>query len=183
MMRIIAGQFKGRTLEVPPSVTRPTSSRVREAIFSSIQHTLAGFDDLAVLDLFAGSGALGIEALSRGADHVVFIENDRTACEVISNNLVKCGTRAIVTCSDALIVVGQNNPHGPFDVVFADPPYSLDDEAVTMLLHHLMEGKWMAADGLLVVERGTKSEFAWPVEFEEITKRTYGDTAIWYGQL
>ncbi len=182
-MRVIAGRFKGRTLEVPPTVTRPTSSRVREAIFSSVNHMLSGFDDLTVLDVFAGSGALGIEALSRGAARAVFIESDRNACDVIANNLVKCGTRATVTCADALTVIGQPNPYEPFDVVFADPPYAFDDNSVMHFLNDLIEGSWLAADGLVVLERGSKSEVVWPIEFEELTNRTYGDTAIWYGQL
>ena len=183
-MRIFAGSAKGKPLAVPPSVTRPTSSRVREAVFSSLEHALVGFDDLMVLDLFAGSGALGIESLSRGAASAVLIDNDSSAIKVITANLATCGlTGARVIRADVLATTAMANPHGVFDVVFADPPYAMTAADVDTLLTQLAHNGWLADGSMVVVERGAKAALAWPDGYEDVVKRTYGDTAIWYGRF
>jgi 16S rRNA (guanine966-N2)-methyltransferase len=181
MTRIIAGDFRGRALRVPPTVTRPTSSRVREAVFSSVQHAMAGFSGLAVLDLFAGSGALGIEALSRGADHAVFVESDAGALATIRTNLTACETRAgTLVRADALAHTATPAPE-PFDVVFADPPYKLSDAECDRLLTQLVAGGWLADGAMVVLERGKGAKVSWPAEITDTANRAYGDTVIWYG--
>lgn len=184
MTRVIAGTYRGRALKVPASVTRPTSSRVREAVLSSVQHAVAGFTDLAVLDLFAGSGALGIEALSRGADHAVFVDNDGNAVATVRGNLSALDARnATVVRSDVAQLVATPCPYGAFDVVFADPPYATDDDTAATMLSALADNGWLARDALVVLERSAKSQVAWPASFTGVSKRTYGDTAVWYGRF
>ena len=183
MTRIIAGDFRGRSLKIPPTVTRPTSSRVREAVFSSVQHAMAGFTGLAVLDLFAGSGALGIEALSRGADHTVFIESDAGALATIRDNLAACGTRAgTVLRADVLAHVAQPAPE-PFDVVFADPPYKLSDADCERMLGHLATNGWLADGAIVMLERGKGGNIIWPATLPESGNKAYGDTVVWYGRF
>lgn len=182
-MRVIAGALKGRELTVPATVTRPTSSRVREAVFSSLEHTLAGFDDLAVLDLFAGSGALAIESLSRGAASAVLVESDSAAVRTIQANLRSCGVEAQVVRADVLAVVAALSAHGAFDVVFADPPYATASVDVERVLSGLATGGWLADGAVVVVERSAKADIAFPDGFEDVVKRVYGDTAVWYGRF
>jgi len=181
MTRIISGEFKGRAIKVPPSVTRPTSSRVREAVFSSLQHTLGSFAGLAVLDLFDGSGALGFEALSRGASWAVFLESDRGAATCIERNAQAFGeTRFSVQKADVL-EASKSVAAGPAaDLVFIDPPYALADEQVTSLLINLANNRWLAAQAVVVLERAGKTEVIWPQSFEPLANKTYGDTSIWY---
>jgi 16S rRNA (guanine966-N2)-methyltransferase len=176
--RIVAGRVGGRRITVPPSGTRPTSERVREAIFSSVaaRTALAG---ARVLDLYAGSGALGIEALSRGAAHALFVERDRRAAAVLRRNLADLGlTGAEVRRSSVESVVGQPAEDG-YDLVLADPPYGLDVDGVLSALRH---NGWLAKEALLVVERGVRSgEPGWPTGIEQIATRRYGDTLVCYG--
>ena len=185
MTRVIAGRYKGRALTVPASVTRPTSSRVREAVLSAVDHAVGGFDDLAVLDLFAGSGALGIEALSRGADHAVLVDNDSAAVSVIRANLATLGIgNGTAVRGDVIALTQSPNPYGgPFDVVFADPPYALGDDDAGALLARLAAGGWLALGALVVLERSAKSQPQWPADYSGVKKRTYGDTAVWYGRF
>src|SRR5437870_13695463 len=120
-MRIIAGAWRGRVIEAPPGqATRPTADRVRETLFSMLVSRLGTFEDLRVADLFAGSGALGFEALSRGAAHATFVENDRGAAEAIRRNAQKLGASIQLLTRSALALPQSE----PFDLVFADPPYS-----------------------------------------------------------
>lgn len=183
MTRIISGKYKGRNLTVPTSVTRPTSSRVREAIFSSLQHSVGSFDGLLVLDLFAGSGALGIEALSRGAARTFFVEKDRSATACIEENLRTLGEKNfLVQKADVLELVGSGSSSSPADLVFIDPPYVLSDAQVASILAALATNRWLANDALLVVERSSKSVLDWPEGFEALANKTYGDTTIWYGE-
>jgi 16S rRNA (guanine966-N2)-methyltransferase len=182
MTRIISGDFKGRSIKVPPSVTRPTSSRVREAVFSSLQHTLGSFDGLQVLDLFAGSGALGFEALSRGAIAAVFVESDRSAVTCIEQNAKGLGeNRFLVQKADVIEFVKSVASHAAADLIFIDPPYALTDEQITALLGDIAKNSWIAINAVVVVERGGKSEVSWPESFEPLANKTYGDTSIWYG--
>ena len=183
MTRIIGGNFRGRNLKVPDSVTRPTSSRVREAVFSSVEHAVSGLSDLRVLDLFAGSGALGIEAISRGAAEVVLIEKDLRAVDVLHTNIAELKVEnARVVIADVLQEVKQNSTRGKFDVVFVDAPYATADDEITEVILGLAANNWLDEYAVLVVERGSKSLVTWPKSYEELRKKVYGDTAIWYGQ-
>ena len=148
-MRIIAGQFRGRPLQVPQgSETRPTADRVREALFSMLASRLGSFEDLRVADLYAGSGALGLEALSRGAAHATFVENDPKAQSAIKANADKLGViaRARVVGGSALALPRSD----PFDLVFADPPYS--PGSGTAVVKAVTSADWLAPAGWLSVE-------------------------------
>jgi len=183
MTRIIGGDLRGRKLKVPEVQTRPTSSRVREAIFSSVEHAVSGLSDLRVLDLFAGSGALGIESISRGAAEAVLIEKDLRAADTLHSNIESLGLKtARVVITDAIEETSKSSSRGKFDVVFIDPPYELVDERVDVLLGQLVKNGWLADFALLVVERGAKSKVIWPKTVEELRQKFYGDTTIWYGQ-
>jgi 16S rRNA (guanine966-N2)-methyltransferase len=181
-MRIIAGELKGRALKVPTSVTRPTSSRVREALFSSITHQVGDCSELNVLDLFAGSGALGFEALSRGAHRATFIESDRKACDCIQSNAEHLNVQtATIIQADAVHTVATKGS-AQFDLVFIDPPYALSDDEVREVLEQLAVNMWLAIDAMVIVERSGKSKVDWPNFFTPLNNKTYGDTSIWYGQ-
>ena len=183
MTRIISGKYKGRNLNVPTSVTRPTSSRVREAVFSSLQHTVGTFDGLVVLDLFAGSGALGIEALSRGAAKAVFVEKDRNAATCIEENVRSLGENNFsLHKADVLDLVDSTSTGTAADLVFIDPPYALTDEQIVELLVTLATKNWLANEAVVVVERSSKSVVDWPEGFAALANKSYGDTGIWYGE-
>lgn len=175
-MRIISGQARGRKLRVPPEGTRPTSDRAKEGLFSSLA-VRWGFDGSNVLDLFAGSGALGLEAASRGASHVVFVDNDPAAAETIRiNSKVISGVKLDVVELKASSYLATA-PVRYFDMVLIDPPYALVDEAVVEMLEALREH--LADDAIVVVERPSASEETkWPAGYEPTTqklkKRTYG---------
>lgn len=184
--RVVAGLAKGRHLEVPASGTRPTSDRVREALFSSLEHTLGSFSSLAILDLFAGSGALGLEALSRGADRVVLVEKDRHAADIIRRNIDKVDLPgASVAQEDAVRMSERASLRGTFDVVFMDPPYSMTDEQVRQVITGLGEQGWLNPEAILVVERSKESALELPASWKLLSQREYGGTVlttgIWYG--
>lgn len=180
--RIVAGSLGGRRIAVPPRGTRPTSERVREAMFSAIEARI-DLDGTRVLDCYAGSGALGIEALSRGAGHALFVEADRRAAAVLAGNLTSLGlSGGQVRTASAESVAALAAPAG-YDLVLADPPYALPDESLTGVLASLAGNGWLAAGALLVVERPSRSpEPVWPVGVEPITTRRYGDTVVCYGR-
>jgi 16S rRNA (guanine966-N2)-methyltransferase len=183
MTRIIGGDFRGRSIKVPDAETRPTSSRVREAIFSSVEHAVSGLDDLRVLDLFSGSGAFGIESISRGAAEAVMIEKDLRAADTLHTNVANFGIKnGRVIIADAFIEVSQKSGRGKFDVVFIDPPYIFEDQDVNSLISNLVANDWLNDYALIVVERGSRSQVQWPESVEELRKKVYGDTSIWYGQ-
>jgi 16S rRNA (guanine966-N2)-methyltransferase len=183
MTRIIGGNFRGRSIKVPDAETRPTSSRVREAIFSSVEHAVSGLDDLRVLDLFSGSGAFGIESISRGAAEAVLIEKDLRAADTLHTNVANFGIKnARVVIADAFTDVAQKSGRGTFDVVFIDPPYSFEDQDVDTLIANLVQNDWLNEYAVIVVERGSRSQVQWPDSVEELRKKVYGDTSIWYGQ-
>jgi 16S rRNA (guanine966-N2)-methyltransferase len=183
MTRIIGGDFRGRSIKVPDAETRPTSSRVREAIFSSVEHAVSGLDDLRVLDLFSGSGAFGIESISRGAAEAVLIEKDLRAADTLHSNVANFGIKnARVVIADAFTDVTQKSGRGTFDVVFIDPPYSFEDQDVDTLIANLVQNDWLNEYAVIVVERGSRSQVQWPDSVEELRKKVYGDTSIWYGQ-
>ena len=169
-MRIIAGDRRGATIAAPPGLaTRPTGDRVREAAFNLI----GSVDDAIVLDLYAGSGALGLEALSRGAAGVTFVESDRAACRVISENLSKLRfTGARVACSDALWTLRKEMR--TYDLVLVDPPYGDWPSLEPKLAEQLP--RVLAPDGLLVVETGARTEPALPLP--QRTSRRYGSARL-----
>ncbi|KRE41936.1 16S rRNA (guanine(966)-N(2))-methyltransferase RsmD [Knoellia sp. Soil729] len=179
MTRIIAGTAGGRELRTPPGRgTRPTSDRVREALFSALEARDA-LSGAHVLDLYAGSGALGLEAASRGAAAVTLVESDRTAAGVIRDNAARLGLPATVlatTVSSALAGTAQEH-----DLVFLDPPYDLTEEALAANLSALVTGGWLAEASLVVVERSKRTaEPSWPEGLEPERLKKYGETVIWY---
>lgn len=186
MTRIVGGVARGRRLSVPARGTRPTSDRAREALFNSLA-ALVDLEGAHVLDLFAGSGAVGLEALSRGVAAAVFVESDRGAADVVKANLAALGLpggrveRRPVAA--ALAAGPQATPEAPFDVVFADPPYALDEDDLAAVLDALARPGWLAADAVVVVERSARSpEPRWPAAIEGTRSKRYGEGALWYGR-
>ncbi|MCK7675527.1 16S rRNA (guanine(966)-N(2))-methyltransferase RsmD [Corynebacterium pygosceleis] len=189
MTRIISGEARGRRIKVPPAGTRPTSDRAREGLFSSLQVRF-GFAGKRVLDLFAGSGALGLEAASRGAEEVVLVENNRAAADTIRHNATVVGHPNVTVAEMKASVYVSGAPRGHFDMVLADPPYELADEAVVEMLTALVPA--LADGAAVVVERHTDSpETAWPDCYvpttQKLKKRTYGrarmDMAVFHADL
>jgi 16S rRNA (guanine966-N2)-methyltransferase len=181
--RIIAGRAGGRRIAVPPGTgTRPTSDRVREALFASLESLLGGFDGLRVLDLYAGSGAIGLEALSRGAREVLLVESDRRAAQVIRGNLATLGLSGASVQARAAEQLAAGTAPASYDVVFADPPYTLGADALAQLLADLLAHGWLAPDAVVVVERARRSDWTWPAGFEPLRDRRYGDTVLHYAQ-
>lgn len=178
-MRIIAGKFKGRTLATPSSqAVRPTSDRLRESIFNILTHA---HDDVIegarVLDLFAGTGALGIEALSRGAAHALFVDDSTEGRGLLRENVERLGLGGVtkVFRRDAT-KLGPCHPHAPFSLVFCDPPYrkGLGEQALAAA----RAGGWLLPDALIVFEEAADAAVTLPEGFEEVDRRAYGDTQI-----
>lgn len=187
MTRIISGTARGRKLRVPADVTRPTSDRAREGLFSSLQVRF-GFDGETVLDLFAGSGALGLEAGSRGAREVTLVDDNHRACETIRANAEVVGHPDVHVVESKASSFLATAPRARYSMVLADPPYELSDEAVDEMVAALVPT--LTTDAVVVVERHVDSaEVTWPERFEKtnqkLKKRTYGiarmDMAIWRG--
>ena len=190
-MRIVAGAARGRRLAAPAAGTRPTSDRVREALFSAIESRLGALGGLRVVDLYAGSGAVGLEALSRGAAHVLLVERDRKALQVVHANVDAVGlAHAVVVAGDVGALTSLAPPPSavpPYDVAFLDPPYDVDDGVVEQVLAGLAAHGWLTAGSLVVVERARRgSGFTWPEGYQPLRDRDYGDTrvrsALWYGR-
>lgn len=180
MTRLIAGRAGGRRLAVPPSGTRPTSDRVREALFSALEHD-PGLDGAVVLDVCAGSGALGLEALSRGAVDAVFVESDRRAALVLRRNVSDVGLGGRVVTGPAGSVLGRSSEQA-FDVVLVDPPYAVPDTEIAGWLRAAAAGGWLADGAVVVVERArSKEPFPWPEPLREVRDRRYGDTVLHVG--
>ena len=176
MTRVIAGTLGGRRLRTPPGLaTRPTTDRVREALFSS----LGALDGRSVLDLYAGSGALGIEALSRGASRATFVEHDQRTAAVLRENLAELGlTAAEVVVADVSAFLRRDPAlcGAPYDVVLADPPYA---DPVGDLVSSL--AAWVG--DVVVLERSSRDPGPhWPAGIEAVRSKTYGETALWYGR-
>lgn len=183
MTRIIAGTLGGRLLKTPPGDgTRPTSDRVREAMFSSLQSELGGFDGVRVLDLFAGSGALGLEALSRGAESADFVESDTRVAGVIKRNIADLGLSHATVLRTTVDRFVRVPPPEPYDLVFLDPPYALDTDEVSALVAALAVPAWRTPDSVLVVERSSRDPFTWPQGVCGIRDKAYGETHLWYGR-
>ncbi|HLS50252.1 MAG TPA: 16S rRNA (guanine(966)-N(2))-methyltransferase RsmD [Actinomycetaceae bacterium] len=180
MTRIVAGIAGGRSLDVPRSATRPTSERVREALFSRLDHEGA-LDEAHVLDLYAGSGALGLEAASRGAAGVVLVDRARSAAATCLKNARRLALPADidVEATTALTYLGSNHPTA-MDVVFIDPPYDLSEEELTEVLRLLTLG-WLAPQARIVIERSRRSPAPiWPAGIVPEGSRRYGDTVVWF---
>ncbi|MDJ0391951.1 16S rRNA (guanine(966)-N(2))-methyltransferase RsmD [Rhodococcus sp. G-MC3] len=178
MTRIVAGIAGGRRLEVPPRGTRPTSERVREALFSALEARV-DLEGAAVLDLFAGSGALGLEALSRGAGSVLLVESDARAAEVVRRNAAALGLPgAVVRCAPVAAVLA-GAAVARYDLVLADPPYAVTEVAVQQMLAELVGRGWLAPDAVVVVERSSRSpRTSWPAGLVPEKVKKYGETRI-----
>lgn len=186
MTRVIAGTARGRRLSVPAGRhTRPTSDRAREGLFGTLLALCGDMDGLRVLDLYAGSGAVGLEALSRGAGHVLFVEADPRAARVIRDNIAAVGLpggELVTDRVDRLLERGPGGEGGRYDLVVADPPYSVPDAEVTGMLAGLASGGWLAPGAVVAVERATRSApVGWPPGYLPDRSRRYGDTTFWYG--
>jgi 16S rRNA (guanine966-N2)-methyltransferase len=189
--RVIAGTAGGRRIAVPTGRdTRPTSDRAREGLFSTVLALLGSLDGHRVADLFAGSGAVGLEALSRGAEHALLVESHPRAVKVIRDNIATLGLPGAVLVADRVerVVRRGPTPAGPpepayYDVIFADPPYALGDAAVTALLEALRDNDWLAPDALVVVERPSRgADLDWPPGYSAERVRRYGEAVFWYGR-
>lgn len=185
MTRIISGSAGGRTLRTPPgSGTRPTSDRVREALFSRLEHH-GLLDGTHVLDLYAGSGALGLEAASRGAALVLLVESDKKAAGVIAANIEVVGRPAVRVVTDTVERVLRAGPPAGIrmDLVFLDPPYDVGETALTEVLTDLVERGWLGPEAFVVVERSTRSpQPTWPPSLELSGEKRYGETTIWFAE-
>ena len=182
--RIIAGRAGGRRLAVPPGRgTRPTSDRAREGLFATIGSLLGTLTDLRVMDLYAGSGAVGLEALSRGAAHALLVESDPRAVRTIRANVAELGlpgARVVADKVERVLAVPPDDPGERYDLVFADPPYAVADAQVGAVLERLRAG-WLATEALVVVERETRGgPLAWPEGFDPVRERRYGEATLWY---
>jgi len=185
-MRVIAGSARGLRLVAPPgTATRPTTDRVRESVFSALETRLGGFDDLTVLDLFAGTGAMAIEALSRGAARALAVDRDRAAATAVRANLAstRLAARARVTEGEARALVnGGAVPEAPFDVVFLDPPYDAEPDLVTDVLTALAAPAWTAPNAVAVVEHrqaaGGPGTVVLPAGWRSEWERRYGATLV-----
>jgi 16S rRNA (guanine966-N2)-methyltransferase len=209
--RVIAGEAGGRRLAVPDGRdTRPTSDRAREGLFATISSIVGPLAGARVLDLYAGSGAVGLEALSRGAEHVLLVEHGARAARVIRQNIEVIGLPGATVIADRVERVLARGPaptggqdgtaptgsrdgpapaggqdgtaQGRYDVVFADPPYALADAEVSRILILLAEQGWLAPGALVIVERATRSgPVSWPDGFVPDRARRYGEATFWYG--
>jgi 16S rRNA (guanine966-N2)-methyltransferase len=186
MTRVIAGEAGGRRLQVPPgNNTRPTSDRAKEGLLSTWQSLLGGpLDGERILDLYAGSGAVGLEALSRGASHTLLVEADPRAARTIRENVRSLGLPgAEVRSGKAEQIIQSSAPADPYDIVFLDPPYRVTDHDLREILLTLRSGGWLAPEAIVTVERSTRGgEFGWPDGFEAIRSRRYGEGTFWYGR-
>lgn len=180
MTRIIAGSAGGRSLSTPKgSRTRPTTDRVREAMFSRLE-SLIDFEDAQVLDLYAGSGALGLESASRGAPEVTCVESDKLTAAVIQRNASDLGLGAVRVRCDRVERVLRAGP-GPtaYDLVLADPPYPLDEDAIAAMLVLLVEKRWLRTDSVVMLERSSRSpDPRWPVGLGPQRRKAYGETTL-----
>ncbi len=179
-MRVIGGSARGRRLAAPRGRgTRPTADRVREALFNILGEAVRGS---AVLDLFAGSGALGIEALSRGAASAVFVDSDRSALACLRSNLENLGfeSQSTVIKAESLSYVRKMaSESGSFDLIFADPPYTMDTNFYRLLLDMLGRQGILGPRGRLILEHPVRGgEVELPPGWLQADHRRYGDTAI-----
>jgi 16S rRNA (guanine(966)-N(2))-methyltransferase RsmD len=184
MSRIVAGVLGGRRVATPSGrATRPTSDRVREALFSALG-TMVDLDGARVADLYAGSGAVGLEAASRGASHVLLVEADARAARVARSNVNALGVADRVRVHAAKVEqVLAAVPDQPYDVIFADPPYSTPDTDIDVMLAALTGNDWLAEEAVVVVERSSRdAPVEWVPGITGERGRRYGETTLWYGR-
>jgi 16S rRNA (guanine966-N2)-methyltransferase len=178
MTRIIAGAAGGRKLKTPGTGTRPTSDRVREALFSSLEHagTLRG---ARVLDLYAGSGALGLEAASRGAQEVVLVDGGREAARACRSNVADLGLPGVSVAAQKVLGFLRRPAQQQVTLAFLDPPYDLAEDELATTLATL--SPHLAPGAVVVVERSVRNpEPGWPEGLERAHERRYGDTVLWF---
>lgn len=182
MTRIIGGAAGGRRISTPRgAATRPTSDRVREALFSAVESWCGSLHGLRFLDLYAGSGAVGLEAWSRGAGVVTLVEQDRRTAALIADNARSIGFPKANVVAGSVSATLKRAPSAPYDVAFLDPPYPLEDAAVAGDLAVLAQNEWLVPGAMVVVERSARSpEPAWPDGFAETRSKRYGETTLWY---
>ena len=183
MTRIIGGAVGGRRIATPRGeATRPTSDRVREALFSAVESWCGSLAGLRFLDLYAGSGAVGLEARSRGAGVVTLVEHDRRTSGLIRENVTALGFHGVEVLTGPVARTLAHPPRAPYDIVFLDPPYSLPGAEVDEVLTLLVVNGWLVGDALVVVERSARDEGpSWPAGCVPDRSRRYGETALWYG--
>ena len=187
MTRIISGLAGGRRIHTSTgSSTRPTSDRVREALFSRLEH-LDVVHGANVLDLYAGSGALGLEAASRGAASVLLVESDRAAAAVVRKNIAELGLPGVSVRADTVeraLLIGPASEEVSCDLVLVDPPYEVTEDALADVLMLLVAHGWLSEDALVVVERSARSpEPRWPRGLDGAGERRYGDTKMWFADF
>jgi 16S rRNA (guanine966-N2)-methyltransferase len=186
-MRIIAGLGKGRNLFSPIGATRPTSDRAREALFSTLESEFGSINDLSFLDLYCGSGAVGAEALSRGAAIVYAVDNDEKATNIarqnfaLLENLSGIGTTTVITSSVGKFL--DKSSELTFDVVFLDPPYDLPNNEIEKTLASLVKNNFLKRSSVIAIERDSKSKrLNWPTGLKELKERKYGAATIFYAE-
>jgi len=183
MTRLISGVAGGRRLKVPKAGVRPTGDRAREALFNSLG-SLLDLHSATVLDLYAGSGALGLEALSRGATGVVFVESSSAVLPVLKENLAAVGLPGGRVLPGSVPTVVAGRAPGRFDLVLADPPYATPAEEVYDVLSALAAGGWAAPDAVVVVERPSRErDWEWPTPLVGLRERRYGEAQLRYGRF
>jgi 16S rRNA (guanine966-N2)-methyltransferase len=183
--RVIAGAAGGRRLAVPPGRgTRPTADRTREGLFSTLLALRGDLAGARILDLYAGSGAVGLEALSRGAAHVLLVEAAPRAADVARSNAATLGLPgAQVVTGRVERVLAASPPGAPYDVVFLDPPYDIPSAELAAALRALTTGGWLASGALVVVERASRDgPPEWPEGLTALRGRRYGEGSLWYGR-
>ncbi|MEP6817828.1 MAG: 16S rRNA (guanine(966)-N(2))-methyltransferase RsmD [Marmoricola sp.] len=182
MTRIIAGSARGRRLRTPAGGdTRPTTDRVREALFSALEASLGSLAGLRFLDLYAGSGAVGLEAMSRGAGVATLVESDRRTARLVQANADTLEFRRAEVVSLPVARAMAQPPRAPYDVVFLDPPYALDSARVGKVLLLLVDHGWLAHGATVVVERSARDlEPLWPLGIVAGRSRSYGETVLWW---
>jgi 16S rRNA (guanine966-N2)-methyltransferase len=189
MTRIIAGAHGGRRLAAPPGdKTRPTSDRVREAYFSALD-TMVDLSGARFADLYAGSGAVGLEALSRGAGFALLVEADARAARAIRDNIVtlRVGNAARLVTGKVSQVLAQPPDGGPYDVIFADPPYAVTDDEIEQVQQALVDNGWLAGGAVVTFERSSRTSvrgepLSWVDGVTADRSRRYGETTLWYGR-
>ncbi len=182
MTRLISGAAGGRRLRVPPSGVRPTGDKARQGLFNSLG-SLLDLEGAAVLDLYAGSGALGLEALSRGAAQVVLVESGPRVLPVLRANVAAVGLPGAVVVAGSVPTVVAGPPPARFDLVLADPPYATPVAEVLGVLTTLAGGGWLAEDAVVVVERSSREEpWEWPTPLAGVRDRRYGEALLRYGR-